>query len=122
MQVLMLPAFLVAAGSGGIGGVVPVLLPDVPVLQVLMFGALNPVTIGVAYLMGRRADAPAKLLIAAFAAALAGAGLLWLGTLFRFGFLATPARAAAGIFAAGFVFALGWAAIGYAVARGQPKH
>lgn len=101
------------AGSGGVGGIAPILLPDVPISSVLLFALLNPATIAVAYLMGRRADQRPKIVIAAFAGALAGAALLWIGTLLRLSFLATPARAAAGIFAAGFVFALVWAAIGY---------
>jgi hypothetical protein len=79
----------------------------------LLLAALNPVTITVAYLLGRKADQWAKVLIAAFAAALAGAMLLWLGTLLRLDILATPSRAAAGIFAAGIIFALIPAAIGY---------
>ena len=101
------------AGSGGLGGIAPLLLPDVPISSVVLFALLNPATIAVAYLMGRRADQWPKIVIAAFAGALAGAVLLWLGTLLRLSILATPARAAAGIFVTGFVFALIWAAIGY---------
>jgi hypothetical protein len=110
-----------AKGSAGIGGIPPVLLPDVPLLAVLAFAALNPVTIAVAWHMGRKADAPAKLLIAGFAAACAGAILLWLGTLLRLPILATPARAAGGIFAAGILFGMVYAAVGYAIARHKPR-
>ena len=92
LPLMMLPL----AGTGGLGGVVPVLLPDVPITMVLLFALLNPATIAVAYLMGRRADQWPKIVIAAFVGALAGALLLWLGTLLRFSVLATPARAAAG--------------------------
>ncbi len=99
--------------AGGPGGVAPVLLPDVPLATVLLFAAFNPITIAVAYALGRKADQWAKILIAAFAGALAGAVALWLGTLLRIGALATPGRAAAGIFAAGIIFALIPAAIGY---------
>ena len=106
-------------GSAGIGGIPPVLLPDVPLLAVLTVAALNPATIAVAWAMGRRADAPAKLLIAGFAAACAGALLLWLGTLVRLPFLATPARASGGIFAAGIVFGMVYAGVAYAVAKRQ---
>jgi hypothetical protein len=114
--------FLQAAkGSAGIGGVPPVLLADVPLLSVLAFAALNPVTVAVAWIMGRQADAPAKLLIAGFAAACAGALLLWIGTLVRLPILATPARAAGGIFAAGMVFGMIYAAVAYVVARRQPR-
>ncbi len=121
MSLVAAAAFIVAAGTTGIGGVPPIVLPDVPLATVVLFGALNPVTVTVAVAMGRKADAPAKLLVAAFAAAIAGAALLWLGTVFRFGFLATPARAAAGIFAASFIFGLGWAAVGYAGRPQPPK-
>ncbi len=99
--------------TGGLGGIAPVLLPDVPIWMVLLCAALNPVTLTVAYLLGRQADQWAKILIAAFAGALAGAVFLWLGTLFRLSFLTTPGRAAAGIFVAGIIFALIPAAIGY---------
>lgn len=113
----MLTAFALAvlplAGTGGLGGVAPILLPDVPISAVLLFALLNPATIAVAYLMGRRADQWPKVVIAAFTGAIAGATLLWLGTLLRLSILATPARAAAGIFVASFIFALIWAAIGY---------
>lgn len=110
-------AALLLTGSAGIAGVKPAFLPDVPLASVLLFGALNPATIAVAFVMGRKADQAAKLLIAAFAAALAGAGLLWLGTKLQIAALATPGRAAAGIFVTGFLFALFWAALGYATTR-----
>jgi hypothetical protein len=99
--------------SGGIAGVKPAFLPDVPLATVLLFAAFNPATIAVAVWMGRQADQAAKLLVAAFAAALAGALLLWLGTKLQLAVLATPGRAAAGIFVAGFICALGWAGLGY---------
>jgi hypothetical protein len=105
---------LVLQSGAGIGGIAPVLLPDVPLVTVLACAALNPATIAIAYLMGRRADQPAKILIAAFVAALAGAAVLWVGTLLRVSFLATPGRAAGGIFAVGLIFALAIAALGYA--------
>jgi hypothetical protein len=111
---MSLLAMVVLQGSAGIGGVAPVLLPDVPVSTVLAAAMLNPVTIVVAYLMGGRADQRAKLLVAAFAAAVAGAALLWIGTLMRLPFLATAGRAAGGIFAVGLCFGLVVAAIGYA--------
>jgi hypothetical protein len=117
--IAMMPVLLVLTGATGIGGVPPVLLPDVSMLSVLAFGAFNPVTVAVAAYMGYHADQPAKLLVAAFAAALAGAIFLWFGTLLRLSFLATPGRAAAGIFAAGFACALGWSAIGYIARRRQ---
>lgn len=104
-------------GSAGIGGVAPVLLPDVSLLLVLAFAAFNPVTIAVALAMGRRADALAKVPIAGFAASVAGSLLLWLGTLARFEFVATPARAAGGIFVAGFLIATVYAWLAYRTRR-----
>jgi hypothetical protein len=117
LHVFELPVFapfaLLLPLTGGLGGVAPVLLPDVPVATVLLCAALNPVTLAVAYLLGSKADQWAKILVAAFAGALAGAMALWIGTLLRIDALATPGRAAAGIFAVGIVFALIPAAIGY---------
>jgi hypothetical protein len=113
LALLFLQATGTAKGSAGIGGIAPVLLPDVPLTSLLLIAALNPVTIAVAWIMGRRADAPAKLLIAGFAAAAAGSVLVWLGTLLRLGFLATPARAAGGIFVAGMAFATFYAWLAY---------
>jgi hypothetical protein len=108
---------LLQKGSAGIGGIPPVLMPDVPLTTVALFGALNPVTIAVAVLMGRalgaRADQRAKIGIAAFAAAIAGSATLWLGTRIGLPFLATPGRAAGGIFVAGFLASLLYAGIGY---------
>ena len=116
-DVTILPALLLLTGvllTGGLGGVKPVLLPDVPLSNVLLCAALNPVTLAVAFWLGRQADQLAKILIAAFGGALAGAVLLWLGTKLQLGFLATPGRAAAGIFVAGIIFALIPAGLGYA--------
>lgn len=107
------------AGSAGIGGIAPVLLPDVPVWEVLAFGAFNPAVIVVAFLMGRalgrQRGQMAKIGIAAFAGAAAGIALLWIGTHVSTTLLATPARAAGGIFIASLVFGLGWAWLGYAL-------
>lgn len=110
-----------APSTQGIGGVPPLLLPDVPLWEVLAFGAFNPAVIAVAFLMGRQLgrsrDQKAKLGIAAFAGAMAGFALIWIGTRLSLGFLATPARASGGIFIASLIFGLVWAAIGYAAGR-----
>ena len=45
----------------------PDLQPDVPLLEVLLYGVLNPATIIIAFLMGRKADDKSKIMIAAFA-------------------------------------------------------
>lgn len=115
-----------APSTQGIGGVPPLLLPDVPLWEVMAFGALNPAVIAVAFLMGRHLgrlnDQKAKLGIAAFAGAMAGFALIWVGTRLSIGFLATPARASGGIFIASVIFGIVWAAIGFAVgARERSK-
>ena len=108
-----------APSSAGIGGIAPVLMPDVPVWEVLAFGALNPAVIAVAFLMGRALGRQrgqiAKLGIAAFAGAVAGIALLWIGTHLNLAFLATPARASGGIFIISLVAGVVYARAGYAV-------
>jgi hypothetical protein len=91
----------------------PDMQADVSLWVVLLFAALNPAAIAVAYWMGCRADQVSKLVIAAFVAAAVGTALLWFAALIRIPYVATPARAAAGIFAAQCVFALLYAWIGY---------
>jgi hypothetical protein len=53
------------------------IVPFDPVTLVLI-ALLNPAVIVVAFLMGRRADQWQKLIVAAFAASLAGFALYWL--------------------------------------------
>ena len=48
-------------------------------MTLLLFAALNPVVIVVAFLMGRKADQWQKIPIAALAASIAGVALFWLG-------------------------------------------
>lgn len=82
-----------------------------PVTLVLL-AAVNPVTIAVAFLMGRTADQWQKLIVAAFAAAIAGFLLYWLGGqvgLFKVHALGGEAA----IFMLQFVLAHVWAALGY---------
>ncbi|MBN9353382.1 MAG: hypothetical protein J0H04_05145 [Hyphomicrobium denitrificans] len=51
-------------------------MPDfeqtVPLVEVLLYGILNPATIVVAFMLGQKANEKSKLLIAAFAGAIAG--------------------------------------------------
>lgn len=115
-----------APTSAGIGGIAPVLLPDVPLATVLAYGALNPALIFVAFLMGRtlrrQGGQVAKLGIAAFAGAVAGIALIWIGTHLQLAFLATPARASGGIFIVSLVAGVVWAWIGYAIGtRGKSR-
>ena len=93
--------------------ITPALQDDVSLWAVILTALLNPAVIVVAWAMGRRADQMAKLVIAAFAAALAGLILVWLATLFRVPGAATISRAAAGVFVADFLFGLGWAYAGW---------
>lgn len=81
-------------------------------VSVVLVALFNPVAIAVAFLMGRAADQWQKLIVAAFAAAFAGSGFVWL--LAFVGLL--PVRGIggeAGVFVAQFLFGLVLAGIGY---------
>ena len=95
----------------------PVLQPDVDLWVAMAYAALNPATIWVAAELGRRADAPGKLLIAAFSGAIAGVALLWVLALLRVPFATATGRAASGIMAASFVAGLLWAGASYRLFR-----
>ena len=80
--------------------------------HLLMIAVLNPVVVIVALMMGRAADQPQKVLIAGFAASLAGSVAVWLAAWVQL----LPARGIggeAGLFVAQFVLGLIWAAVGY---------
>ncbi|MEZ5900499.1 MAG: hypothetical protein R3D51_13525 [Hyphomicrobiaceae bacterium] len=85
----------------------------VPLYEVALYALLNPALIWVAFAMGRKVDEPAKLLIAAFAGAVAGFVVLYLVALV--GVLDAPrvARAAAGVFVLSLLTGLVFAWIGY---------
>jgi hypothetical protein len=73
---------------------------------------LNPAVIVVAFLMGRRANQWQKLIVAAFAASLAGFALYWVVA--AVGLMPIHALGGeAGLILMQFVFGLVWAAIGY---------
>jgi hypothetical protein len=93
--------------------ITPTLQDDVSLLWLILAAVFNPATIATAFLMGRRADQAAKLIVAAFAAALAGLALVWLATFWRLPAMATLSRAAAGLFALQCAAGLGWAWLGY---------
>ena len=95
----------------------PDLQPNVNLLGELGWAAFNPAAIAVAYLMGRRADQPAKLGIAAFAGAIAGIGLLWIFARLRVPFAIDTARAAAGVFVMTLPFGVAWAWLGRRTTR-----
>jgi hypothetical protein len=82
-------------------------------LTLILLAAVNPAVIVVAVLMGRSADQWQKLLVAAFAASLAGFLLYWIGG--QVGLFAIHAIGGeAAIFMLQFVFGLFWAGLGYA--------
>ena len=87
------------------------IVPFDPVTLILI-SVFNPVVIVVAFLMGRRADQWQKLIVAAFAASLAGYALYWLVA--ALGFLPVHALGGeAGILVMQFLLGLVWASLGY---------
>jgi len=85
-------------------------------LTLVLIALFNPAVIVVAVVMGRRADQWQKLIVAAFAASLAGFVLYWIVT--NVGLL--PVRALggeAGIVLLQILFGLVWAVIGYGTRR-----
>lgn len=95
----------------------PDLQPDVPLLEVALFAILNPATILISMWMGRKADARAKTLIAAFAGAIGAIVLLYLAALVHIFDAATIGRAAVGVFIVALLAGLIWAQLGYALRR-----
>lgn len=78
----------------------------------VLLAALNPAVIAIAFMMGRRADQWQKLIVAGFAASLAGFLLYWVGG--QVGLIKVHALGGeAAIFMLQFVFAILWAAVGY---------
>lgn len=91
----------------------PELQADVSIVELLVYAVFNPATIAVAFWMGRRADQAAKIMIAAFAGAVAGIALLYLVTLFRLWDAPSLARAGGGIFIASLVAGTVYAFAGF---------
>ena len=82
----------------------------------ILIALLNPVVIIVALVLGRRADQWQKLIVAAFAASLAGFILYWVVT--TVGLLPVHALGGeAGMVLLQFLFGLVWAAVAYASRR-----
>jgi uncharacterized membrane protein YphA (DoxX/SURF4 family) len=97
----------------------PGLAPFDP-LAILIIALINPVVIAVGLLMGRAADQPQKIVVAGFAAALAGAIAIWFAAWSKF----LPARGVGGeggIFMLQIIFGIAWAAVGYYVLRPKRK-
>ena len=85
-------------------------------MTLLWIALLNPVVIVIAFLMGRRADQWQKLIVAAFAASLAGVVLYWLaGAVGVMPIHALGGEAA--LLLLQFLFGLVWAALGYFLRR-----
>ena len=97
--------------------ITPDLQPDVNLIELFLYAALNPATVAVSFLMGRKANEKSKILIAAFAGGIAGVTLLYFAALFRVWDAPMLGRAAAGIFAASLAAGLVYAWIGFATKR-----
>ena len=80
----------------------------------VLLAMLNPAVIAAGFLMGRSADQWQKIVVAAFAASLAGFVLFWLGTLTGV-LVVNSSGGASGVVMLQFVFGLAWAALGYAL-------
>lgn len=93
--------------------------PDVPLLEVVLYGAFNPATIIVAFMMGQRSDDKSKLMISAFVGAIAGIALLYLVTLVKLWDAPTVGRAGAGVFITSLVAGFLYAGAGYLLMRRQ---
>jgi hypothetical protein len=82
----------------------------------VLISLLNPAVIAVAFLLGRRADQWQKLIVAAFAASMAGFVLYWL--IAAVGLLPVHALGGeAGMLVLQMLFGLCWATAGYWSAR-----
>jgi hypothetical protein len=85
-------------------------------VTLLLIAALNPVVIAVAFAMGRSADEWRKLIVAAFAASLAGFLLYWLAA--EVGLMPVHALGGeAAVLLMQMLFGLLWAALGYITRR-----
>ena len=91
----------------------PPLLPDVSLVEVAVAGVLNPVLMAVAFMMGRKADQPVKLVIAGFAGAAASALTLYLAALVGVPGADNLSRAIAGVFTVSLIAGIFYAGAGY---------
>ncbi|HVZ04566.1 hypothetical protein [Hyphomicrobium sp.] len=95
----------------------PDLEQTVPLIEVLLYGILNPATIVVAFMVGQRADDKSKLMIAAFAGAIAGCALLYVATFLRLWDAPELGRSIAGVFIVSLVAGFIYAGVGYLMKR-----
>ena len=85
-------------------------------MTLVWIALLNPVVIGVAFLMGRRADQWQKIIVAAFAASLGGFVLYWIaGAVGLMPIHALGGEAALVLLQ--FLVGLVWASLGYFLRR-----
>ena len=92
----------------------------IDLVPVVLTALLNPVVIVVAFWMGRYADQRAKVVVAAFAAALAGSVVVFMAVRLGIRGVAGLGHAAAGVFISEFVFGLVWAWLGFRFAPQRP--
>lgn len=85
------------------------------IIHAILVSLLNPAAIAVGWLMGRRADAAAKLIVVGFAAGAAGGALVWLVN--KVGLYPTHPRLIPGIVVLAGLFGIVWGAIARATAR-----
>lgn len=95
----------------------PDLQADVNVLELIAYAALNPATVAVAFWMGRQANEKPKILIAAFAGAVAGIVLIYFAALLQIWDAPELGRAGGGIFAASLIAGLLYGWIGFATRK-----
>ena len=83
--------------------------------DVLLLAIMNPATLAAGFLIGRRADQVQKIIVAAFAAGIAG--VLFAGLLMLTGLYPPKVRLLSGVFVASFVAGLVWGGLGFATRR-----
>lgn len=86
--------------------------------DVLLLAIVNPATLAAGFLVGRRSDQVQKLVVAGFAAGIAG--VLFAGLLMLTGLYPPKVRALSGVFVASFVAGMltGW--LGFVTRRQDP--
>ena len=86
--------------------------------DILLLPIMNPATLAAGFLIGRRAHQAQKIIVAGFAAGIAG--VLFAGLLMLTGFFPPKVRLLSGVFVASFLAGLVWGWIGFATRRRDP--
>jgi hypothetical protein len=81
-------------------------------MTLVWLALLNPAVVAVGFWLGRQADQWQKIPVAAFAAALAGFAVFWLGTFVGLIIVGSQGGASA-VMMLQFAFGLVWAGLGY---------